>query len=620
MLSMNSYAHPSKGGKKRISLLYQDFPPSFSLADHAFNLLAEEFKARRHAPSDQMLIAIQDVLLTLEAMAEERCPNHVFLSSLDPGVGKTSAVVSFIKSLCMSPRSDHLDAAILICLGRLEQIEEMILATGLTKDEFAVLTSDEELNALGTENRQEARVLFTTQSRIQLSLQGRRFEQVSEFHYQGLRRQVVIWDETMLPATPITVNQLEISSLLQPISSMSPILLDLLEQTYDKLRSCQDKGTITIPNLPQESGLDWSDINQMSKGLPEANKRTLRSLWQMSGQTVGVRRDGINRNTALHFLMSLPEDFAPVLVLDASGRVRATYKLWEEHRGGLTRLRSASKDYSKLRIHHWPCGGGKSSLTRDFDRYVQGVAETINKKQGERWLVVHHKSFQGGRDFISAVKAQLERPELCSFLNWGSHDATNDYAETPNVILAGTLFYPPSVIEAIGRAAGDLPAWKAPFPEKDFSSVQRGETAHVLLQAACRGSVRSSVGSSCGVCDLYVIGGKRSGFPEVLLETFPGCQLQKWNPIQRKAKGRVALALDYLESRFEEDLHTFVPFRDVQDAISCSDKSTFRKDIRKHPDFRAGLDELQLVEGMDGRYGGFISVSHEALFGAPKAA
>ncbi|WFE89794.1 hypothetical protein K1718_00075 [Roseibium porphyridii] len=620
MLATNTCAWNPLGGKICINSLYQDFPPSHSLADHAFNLLTEEFKARGHAPSNQMLVAIRDVLLTLEAMAEERCPDRVFLSSLDPGVGKTSAVVSFIKALRLSPRPDHQDAAILICLGRLEQIEEMIRATGLTKDEFAVLTSDEELNALGSDNWQKARVLFTTQSRIQLSLQGRRFEQVSKFQYQGLRRQVVIWDETMLPATPITVNQLEISSLLQPISSMSPLLLDLLEQTYDKLRSCQDKGTITIPNLPQESGLDWSDINRLSEGLPEANRRTLRSLWQMSGQTVSVRRDGINRNTVLHFQMSLPEDFAPVLVLDASGRVRATYKLWEVHRGGLTRLRSASKDYSKLRIHHWPVGGGKSSLTRDFDRHVQGVAKTKNNKQWERWLVVHHKSFQGGRDFISAVKDQLERPELCSFLNWGSHDATNDYAEISNVILAGTLFYPPSVIEAVGRAAGDLPAWKTPFSEKDFISVQRGETAHVLLQAACRGSVRSSVGSSCGVCDLYVIGSKRSGFPEVLLETFPGCQLQKWRPIRRRAKGRVALALDYLENRFEEDLRTFVPFRDVQEAISCSDKSTFRKDIRKHPDFGAGLDELQLVEGMDGRYGGFVSVSYEALFGAPRDA
>eukprot|EP00903_Cladosiphon_okamuranus_P022579 g20774.t1 len=601
--------------------VYRSEQDEISLIKHrAFELLMKEFKSRGHSPSDGMLDAIRDLLSTLEAMAEERCPDHVFLSSLDPGVGKTSAVVSFIKALRMSPRFDHQDTAVLICLSRLEQIKDMIRTTGLTKNEFAVLTSDEELNLLGSSDRQNARILFTTQSRIQLSSLGLRFEQVSEFQYRGLRREVVIWDETMLPATPITVNQYDISSLLKPLKTVSSTLRDLLEQTFDTLKSLKDKGMMTVPNFTHLTGLDLSDVLAMSVDLSEPDKQSLRSLWQMSGHRVSVRRDGKNGNTALHFVESLPRGFAPVLVLDASGRVRATYKVWEKNRGGLIRLRSAPKDYGSLKVHHWSCGGGKASIARDFDRHVQGVAKTINTKPRERWLVIHHKSFQGGRDFVSAVAGQLERPELCSFLNWGSHDATNRYADIANVVLAGTLFYSPSVIEAVGRAAGNLPAWNAPFSERDFSCVQRGETTHVLLQAACRGAVRRSLGASCGACDLYVIGSKRSGFPEVLLETFPGCQLQEWRPIRQQPKGRVAQALDYLERRFAEDPHAFVSFSEVKDAIGCQDKATFKKDIRKHPDFSAGLDELLVVEGLDGRSGGFVSVSYETLFRSSEAA
>jgi len=620
MLSTNTCAHPSLGGKICISNSYNDFPPSLSLADHAFGLLMQEFKARGHTPSDRMHLAIRDVLSTLEAMAEGTCQEQVFLSSLDPGVGKTSAVVSFLKALRMSPRFDHQDTAVLVCLSRLEQIEDMIRATGLTKDEFAVLTSDDGLNALGSQDRQNARFLFTTQRMIESRSHGRRLAQIPELLYRNLRRQVMIWDESMLPATPITVNQYDVSSLLKPLKTVSSTLRDLLEQTFDNLKSSKDKGMMTVPNFAQYTGLELSDVLSVSTDLSEPDKQALRSLWQMAGQRVSVRRDGKSGNTALHFVESLPPDFAPVLVLDASGRVRAAYEVWEEHRGGLTRLRSAPKDYGKLRFHHWSCGGGKASIAQEFDRHVQGVAKTINAKPGERWLVIHHKSFQGNLNFVSAVHNQLERPELCSFLNWGSHDATNRFAGISNVVLAGSLFYPPSVIEAVGRAAGDLPAWKAPFSERDFSSVQRGETAHVLLQAACRGSVRRSVGSSCGACDIYVIGSKRSGFPEVLLETFPGCQLQEWSPIPRAPKGRVAQALNYLERRFAEDPHAFVSFRDVQDAIGCPDKSTFKKDIRKHPDFRAGLDDLLVVEGVDGRYGGFVSASYEALFGESEAA
>jgi hypothetical protein len=619
-LSTKSCANPSLGGKKCISIQYQDFPPSLSLADHAFDLLMKEFRSRGHTPSDQMLEAIRDVLSTLKAMAEETCQEHVFLSSLDPGVGKTSAVVSFIKALRMSPRFDHQDTAVLVCLSRLEQIEDMIRATGLTKHEFAVLTSDEGLNALGSDNRQTARFLFTTQQMIESRSHGRRLEQVPELLYRGFRRQVAIWDETMLPASPITVNQYDISSLLKPIKSLSSTLRDLLEQTFDNLKSSKDKDMITVPDFTKCTGLELSDVLAVLSDLSELDKQPLRSLWQMSGKRISVRQDGKSGNTAICFVDTLPRDFAPVVVLDASGRVKATYKVWEDHRGGLKRLKSAPKDYGKLRVHHWSCGGGKASIARDFDRHVQGVAKTINTKPGERWLVIHHKSFPGGRDFVSAVQNQLKRPELCSFLNWGSHDATNRYTDITNVVLAGSLFYPPSVIEAMGRAAGNLPAWKSPFPESDFSSVQRGETAHVLLQAACRGSVRRSVGSSCGNCDLYVIGSKRSGFPEVLLETFPGCQLQEWRPIRQQPKGRVEQALDYLEVKFAEDTHAFVSFRDVQNAIGCHDKSTFKKDIRKHPDFKAGLIALQVAEEIVGRQGGFVSRSYEALFGVPEAA
>jgi hypothetical protein len=43
------------------------------------------------------------------------------------------------------------------------------------------------------------------------------------------------------------------------------------------------------------------------------------------------------------------------------------------------------------------------------------------------------------------------RLAVVSTLHWGAHDATNDYANVPNIILAGTLFLRPSYYEALGR-------------------------------------------------------------------------------------------------------------------------------------------------------------------------
>src|SRR3546814_4443071 len=58
----------------------------------------------------------------------------------------------------------------------------------------------------------------------------------------------------------------------------------------------------------------------------------------------------------------LPEDFAPALILDASGRVRETYKAMEAI-GLLLRLPATPTDYSRLTLHHWDraCSDRKST-------------------------------------------------------------------------------------------------------------------------------------------------------------------------------------------------------------------------------------------------------------------
>jgi hypothetical protein len=72
---------------------------------------------------------------------------------------------------------------------------------------------------------------------------------------------------------------------------------------------------------------------------------------------------------------------------------------------------------------------------------LEGIAETINSKPEEEWLVVHHKAGIGV-DFVAELQKRVTgNPERVKLLHWGVHQATNDYADVPNVILAGTLFY-----------------------------------------------------------------------------------------------------------------------------------------------------------------------------------
>jgi hypothetical protein len=129
---------------------------------------------------------------------------------------------------------------------------------------------------------------------------------------------------------------------------------------------------------------------------------------------------------------------APLLVLDASGRVRRTYTQWQEQRGGLVQLPSAPKHYSPLTINVLDEGRGKDSWQTNSDHLAREVATVIDSKPGEPWLVVHHKDARGvdpKAEILRWIKTDAARVR---FLHWGAHQTTNGYKNPPNVILAAT--------------------------------------------------------------------------------------------------------------------------------------------------------------------------------------
>ena len=127
--------------------------------------LKDYFAGRQHAPSEAMWVALRAVAETMEGMAEGRCPPLIHLSSLDPGVGKTTTVICFLRALLASEA--HTDVAALVCVRRKDQIEAIVKEADLDPADFAVLTADEALNRLGCGSPSKARVLFTTHGMIE---------------------------------------------------------------------------------------------------------------------------------------------------------------------------------------------------------------------------------------------------------------------------------------------------------------------------------------------------------------------------------------------------------------------------------------------------------------------
>jgi hypothetical protein len=299
---------------------------------------------------------------------------------------------------------------------------------------------------------------------------------------------------------------------------------------------------------------------------------------------------------------------APLVVLDASGRIRETYRQWEENRGGLTPLKSARKRYDNLTVHCWQTGGGKSAFRQNGRILLDSIASIINTKPDEQWLVVHHKDGIGV-NFEEAVRGLVSGNEdRVRFIHWGAHQATNDYSEVPNVILAGTLFYRPSYYEALARLAADLrPAQGA----IESAAVELGEHRHLVLQALCRGRVRKCQDNMCAPCNAYIIAATRSGIPEALPEIFPGCRVVRWQPVQKALSGKVKEAAEYVIHWFEKKPDGLLRFNVVQRAIGINDAATFRNDVRRHPDFREALANHDIAEAqvLGGSRRGFLKPS-----------
>lgn len=569
-----------------------------SLAHHAMTNLRRHFATKTtHRPSEPMYEALGDMLRVMEEMAEGECRPQYYLSPLDCGVGKTSAIVEFVRVLLGSPR--HSDVSVLLCIARLDEMKQLADKMGLSEDDYAVYTSDNDCNDLGKgkDDADNARVLFTTQAMIERRCDGRPFGSVQAFHYRGQPREVRIWDEAMLPGQPVTLTSDRIASLYEPLRRRFPDFVDTLEALAGALKEAPDGAVLQVPDFEVDTKALLAALGDDSR---EYERVTAAALGLLSGKSCSVCRNGKFGNHALSYRETLPEGFAPLLITDASGRVRTTYQQWKDVRGGLVVLKEAQKTYNDLTVHVWSKGGGKSAFENDKrGQLVNGIASIINSKPDEEWLVVHHKA--GGRVQIEEnVSSQVTgNTDRVHFVNWGRHQATNEFVNVPNVILAGTLFYPPSYYEAMARMGSEIAA-DTSLSKALLNRVTIGEHRHLILQALCRGTVRQSVGGDCPPCHAYIIASPRSGIKEALPDVFPGCTVTDWQPSKRALRGKMQTAARFVIDHLEEHSEDLLSFAEVRAAVGINDRRNFNKRIRGNAGFVDALAEHGIIEHGNG--------------------
>jgi hypothetical protein len=390
--------------------------------------------------------------------------------------------------------------------------------------------------------------------------------------------------------TIITLSTDDVGGLLPTLRVVSSNLADLAQDLQGQLQGSKLGTVLRMPRL------DESALNQLTRlPLAEDLRRRLALFAELSGRSVRILQGRGKQRIALDIRDALPLDIAPLLVLDASGRVRRTYSQWQDQRGGLVQLASAPKHYGPLVINVLDQGGGKDGWQSNADQLAREVAIIIDSKPDEPWLVVHHKDARGVDPKAEILRWMKTDAARVRFLHWGAHQATNDYKDIPNVILAGTLFLPQSQYVGLAHASTGICTGDE-LPPGLLKDIKLGEHGHGVLQALCRASVRGSDGERCKACEAYIIASKGSGIRRALREWFPGCQVKTWKPRHKPLKGQVKEAIEYIERRLSVDPGAMISFRELMGALGITDKPNFNKTIRKHDGFQTAIQRLGLEE------------------------
>jgi hypothetical protein len=454
----------------------------------------------------------------------------------------------------------------------------------------------------GASDPSTARVVFTTQQRLQLRCKDKPFSEIEEYRFRRRPRQVRIWDEALSPAAEVIVRAYAIPDLLHTMSGVSPEFAGALEKLRDDVQASNDRSVFPVPDLARAHGLTLRRFLRHGRRLTQDEQKFADNLWFLFGRCASVRDDGRWGKALVSFRQSLPDDLAPIVILDASGRVKAAYELWDRHRQNLVKLQAAPKNYDNLTIHVWDRGGGQASFEAERDRLrrTSGIIDTINSKPDERWLVVCHQAYYDviKRDILRELEGDKDR---VSFIYWGIHRASNEFCDVRNIILAGTQFLPSSAYEGIARAARGLLPEEGEITDEMQRDVELGETADRVLQAACRAVVRKAVGDKCPLCDVYIIARPHSGVRDQLGVVFPDCKVMTWSPgpphMPKKARRACEFIVSWTAERFDE----LLAVRAVMDHIGDTNKSNFNRDVRKCIGFALALEEAGISSVFRGR-------------------
>lgn len=518
-------------------------------------------------------LGLKDLLSHFDTGLRGDLPPNYYLSSVDPGIEKTESYCSFIKSwkeMRFIP-----EGSILVAVATLEEIPSIISRCGLDKEDYACLTGDGAINGMGRgETRiDRARVAFTTQAMIRSRTAGKSFANTKDFHYLGVPRSLRIWDEGFQLATSVTVSLHDLTALSHSMRSTNPDLFAALDELANQMIGGAANDCIAIPGK-------IASLASAAKLPNETDQKTVSKLASVAGTPMVLRTVGGTLGRVLVGASApLPADFAPAVILDASGRVRGTYTAQKAGIGNLVRLTPSVRDYANVRVHVCKTTAGKAGLAFDAGReqIYRASAKIIDSKPEEEWLVISYKSDKDF-DIESELKGYVGKPGNIRFLSWGRHHGTNEFRDCKNILIIGSYLYSSEGYHALELAASGLSASAFSGPSKQFAA---DELASNILQAVMRSNARRGTEGIAGDCQLYWFASKAPDPFTAIRKALPNCDVKEWNALDRPLAGLARNVLGYIENHFSVSGAPSLTKSEVQTAVGIKHLSGLSRIINK---------------------------------------
>ena len=282
--------------------------PSYPLASAARVSMEATFAAGEHSPSPGQWLAIEDYLRCAERAANGDLSPAVYVSAIPAGTGKSVAVAAFAASVVASPAHGHV--GVLIAVNRLAEARDMADSLASVRAAVWVEVGKAAKNDLeplgGAVDANAAQIVVTTQESLKgaLRLTGS-FARVTRYHFDGRRRQVVLWDEAVAFNRPVVLNGDAVGNLAGAMRSQSPEAATALKQFALDLDQAPP-GACPVPDFGK-LGVDWAQLEADARSDDEATQA--RALSVIAGECGHVIRTNAKATSLVTYVPNFQQAY-----------------------------------------------------------------------------------------------------------------------------------------------------------------------------------------------------------------------------------------------------------------------------------------------------------------------